>query len=145
MRKGGGWMNTTENREFDYQAYMRENPPDPSRIRRGTEARRQRLEAARKKIAFTSRLWSLPGKSEIVGGKRFCFVTWAIAMPPSGSQPVPLNFMSRLWSFIGKSDIVRGKRLILAAWAIVIPPSGSRPVPLNTMNSHWRLNVKSDI
>ena len=42
-------MNTVENREFDYQAYVRENPPDPSRIRRGTEARRQRLE---KKLAL---------------------------------------------------------------------------------------------
>jgi len=31
---------------FDYQAYTRENAPDPAKIQRGPEARRHRLEAA---------------------------------------------------------------------------------------------------
>ena len=40
-------MNTVEDREFDYQAYMRENPPDASKIRSGTEARKERRKAAK--------------------------------------------------------------------------------------------------
>ena len=36
--------NTTE---FDYQAYMRENAPDPSTINRGTKAREKRLKTAK--------------------------------------------------------------------------------------------------
>jgi len=39
-------MNTMEDDAFDYQAYMRETPPDPAKIRRGTAARQQRLDAA---------------------------------------------------------------------------------------------------
>ncbi|MGE0128448.1 MAG: hypothetical protein AB7U82_10245 [Blastocatellales bacterium] len=39
-------MNTMEDEDFDYQAYMRETPPDPAQIRRGTAARQQRLDAA---------------------------------------------------------------------------------------------------
>lgn len=39
-------MNTMEDETFDYQAYMRETPPDPVQIRRGTAARKQRLDAA---------------------------------------------------------------------------------------------------
>lgn len=38
-------MNTMEDDAFDYQAYMRETPPDPAKIRRGTAARQQRLDA----------------------------------------------------------------------------------------------------
>lgn len=37
--------------DFDYQTYMRENPPDLSKIERGPEARRRRLEAAMNKIS----------------------------------------------------------------------------------------------
>ncbi|MDQ3010524.1 MAG: hypothetical protein M3X11_07455 [Acidobacteriota bacterium] len=39
-------MNTMEDEAFDYQAYMRETPPDPAQIRRGIAARQQRLDAA---------------------------------------------------------------------------------------------------
>lgn len=39
-------MNTMEDENFDYQAYMRETPPDPAQIRRGAAARQQRLDAA---------------------------------------------------------------------------------------------------
>lgn len=39
-------MDTMEDDAFDYQAYMRETPPDPAQIRRGTAARQQRLDAA---------------------------------------------------------------------------------------------------
>jgi uncharacterized protein (DUF4415 family) len=37
--------------DFDYQTYMRENPPDPAKIQRGLEARRQRFEATMKKLS----------------------------------------------------------------------------------------------
>ncbi|MCI0696291.1 hypothetical protein L0337_30340 [candidate division KSB1 bacterium] len=41
-------MSTIKDKDetFDYQAYTRENAPDPAKIQRGPEARRQRLEAA---------------------------------------------------------------------------------------------------
>lgn len=39
-------MNTTTEEEFDYEAYLEENPPDLTNINRGTAAREKRLEAA---------------------------------------------------------------------------------------------------
>lgn len=39
-------MNTTEEVEFDYQAYMKEHAPDPDKLHRGPEARQKRREAA---------------------------------------------------------------------------------------------------
>ena len=39
-------MNTIKEEGFDYQVYTRDNPPESSKIRRGTKARRQRFEAA---------------------------------------------------------------------------------------------------
>jgi len=39
-------MSTMEDDNFDYQAYTRETPPDPAKIRRGTADRRQRFDAA---------------------------------------------------------------------------------------------------
>lgn len=44
-------MNTTKDDDFDYQSYLRENPPDSSKIHRGTDARKQRFEAAMMKFA----------------------------------------------------------------------------------------------
>ena len=46
-------MNTTKrDREFDYQAFVKENPPDPAKIVRGKDARQQRLEAAQEKMTI---------------------------------------------------------------------------------------------
>ena len=39
-------MNTTDEVEFDYQAYMKEYTPDLGEIHRGPEARQKRREAA---------------------------------------------------------------------------------------------------
>ena len=39
-------MNTTEEEEFDYQAYMKDYVPDPDEIHWGLEARQKRREAA---------------------------------------------------------------------------------------------------
>ena len=39
-------MSTIEDDAFDYQAYVKETPPVAMRIQRGTDARRQRFEAA---------------------------------------------------------------------------------------------------
>ena len=39
-------MSTMEDDNFDYQADMRETPPDPAKIHRGTEARQRRVAAA---------------------------------------------------------------------------------------------------
>lgn len=44
-------MNTIKDDDFDYQAHMRTNPPDPAKIQRGTEARKQRFESAITKFA----------------------------------------------------------------------------------------------
>lgn len=45
-------MSTIKNDEdFDYQTYMRENPPDLIKIERGPEARKRRFEAAMKKLS----------------------------------------------------------------------------------------------
>ena len=44
-------MSTIKDEDFDYQTYMRENPPDLTKIQRGPEARRQRFEAATKKLS----------------------------------------------------------------------------------------------
>lgn len=44
-------MSTMEDDTFDYQAYTRENPPDPAQIRRGTADRRQRFDAAMMRLA----------------------------------------------------------------------------------------------
>ncbi len=53
MRKGNGKINTMEDETAVYQAYMRENPPDPAKIQRGPEARERRrqrmIEAAAKR------------------------------------------------------------------------------------------------
>ena len=43
-------MDTTEEVEFDYEAYTRENPPDLSKFRPGSEVRRERREAFRAKL-----------------------------------------------------------------------------------------------
>ena len=43
-------MNTTEEVEFDYEAYTRENAPDPSQIRRGPEAHKRRREAFKARL-----------------------------------------------------------------------------------------------
>ena len=40
-----------QNENFDYQTYMREHPPDISKIERGAEARQRRLKAAMKKVS----------------------------------------------------------------------------------------------
>jgi uncharacterized protein (DUF4415 family) len=39
-------MSTSNEEEFDYQAYMRDHPPDPSKINWGPEARNRRRAAA---------------------------------------------------------------------------------------------------
>ena len=44
-------MSTMEDDNFDYQAYTRETPPDPAKIRRGTADRQQRFNAAMMKLA----------------------------------------------------------------------------------------------
>lgn len=44
-------MNTLKDEELDYQAYTRDNAPDPAEIQRGYGARQQRLEAAHSKHA----------------------------------------------------------------------------------------------
>ena len=45
------WLQILFNsKEIDYQAYMRDNPPDLTDIRRGPEAREKRREAALKRI-----------------------------------------------------------------------------------------------
>jgi uncharacterized protein (DUF4415 family) len=52
MQKGDGLMSTIKKDEdFDYQTYMRENPPDLTKIERGPEARKRRFEAAMKKLS----------------------------------------------------------------------------------------------
>ncbi len=37
-------MNTSEDKEFDYYSYTQTNPPDASKIQRGTEPRMKRFE-----------------------------------------------------------------------------------------------------
>ena len=44
-------MNTT-NKEFDYQAYMKENAPNPAKIRRGLDALRAKKEAVKTKLTI---------------------------------------------------------------------------------------------
>ena len=39
-------MSTINEEDFDYQAYMRDNPPDPTKINWGPEARERRRAAA---------------------------------------------------------------------------------------------------
>jgi uncharacterized protein (DUF4415 family) len=51
MQKGAGSMNIIKDKEFDYQAYTKEHPPETAKIRRGLDARKQRFEAARMKTA----------------------------------------------------------------------------------------------
>lgn len=43
-------MNTTKEHEFDYETYTKENAPDPSQVRRGTEAHKRRREAFRDRL-----------------------------------------------------------------------------------------------
>ena len=45
-------MSMTKDKEFDYQAYTRQNPPDAEQIQRGPEACRQRREMAKSKITI---------------------------------------------------------------------------------------------
>lgn len=45
-------MSTTKDKEFDYQTYMRQNPPDAEQIQRGPEARQKRREMAKSKITI---------------------------------------------------------------------------------------------
>jgi hypothetical protein len=40
-------MPTINAPEFDYQTYMKENPPDLSKLQRGSAARRQRRETSK--------------------------------------------------------------------------------------------------
>lgn len=45
-------MNTSNEEEFDYQAYAKTHPPDVTQIQRGTAARQQRFEAAQRRSAI---------------------------------------------------------------------------------------------
>jgi uncharacterized protein (DUF4415 family) len=45
-------MNTIKDKEFDYQAYMRNNPPDPAKIHRGSQMRERRREMAKARITI---------------------------------------------------------------------------------------------
>lgn len=45
-------MSITKDKEFDYQVYMRENPPNPANIHRGPHARQKRREAAKTRITI---------------------------------------------------------------------------------------------
>jgi uncharacterized protein (DUF4415 family) len=45
-------MNTTRNKEFDYQAYLRENSLDATQIQRGPDARQKRREVAKTRITI---------------------------------------------------------------------------------------------
>ncbi len=45
-------MNTTTDHEFDYQAYMKDNPPDLTKIHRGPDARQKRREIAKTRITI---------------------------------------------------------------------------------------------
>ena len=49
-QKEAGQINATTEKEVDYQAYLRENPPDLSNVIHGPEAREKRREAAMKRI-----------------------------------------------------------------------------------------------
>ena len=49
-RNGAGRINAATEKEIDYQAYLRENPPDLSNAIHGPEAREKRREAAMKRI-----------------------------------------------------------------------------------------------
>ncbi len=43
-------MNTSK--EFDYQTYMKGNPPDLTKIHRGADVQKERFEASKKKSVF---------------------------------------------------------------------------------------------
>lgn len=45
-------MHTTKKPDFDYQAYMKQNPPEPGQMRQGPEARQMRREVAKSKITI---------------------------------------------------------------------------------------------
>jgi len=45
-------MSTTKDKEFDYQTYTRQNPPDAEQVQRGLEARQKRREMAKSKITI---------------------------------------------------------------------------------------------
>ncbi|ETW95743.1 MAG: hypothetical protein ETSY1_29400 [Candidatus Entotheonella factor] len=45
-------MPTTNDNEFDYQAYMRHHPPECDQLQRGVEAREQRRDMAKSKITI---------------------------------------------------------------------------------------------
>lgn len=45
-------MNTIKDDTFDYQAYMKETPPDASKIHRGVDARQHRFDAAMMRLAI---------------------------------------------------------------------------------------------
>jgi len=45
-------MPTINAPEFDYQTYMKDNPPDPSKLQRGSSTRHQRRETAKGRITI---------------------------------------------------------------------------------------------
>jgi hypothetical protein len=49
--KGDGLMSTMEDDNFDYPAYTRETPPDPSKILRGTAERQRRFDAVMSRLS----------------------------------------------------------------------------------------------
>ena len=52
MQKGDGSMPTTNDNEFDYQVYMRQNPPEVEQLQPGLEARQKRREITKNKITI---------------------------------------------------------------------------------------------
>lgn len=50
-QKGTGPLNAATEKEIDYQAYLRDNPPDLSNVIHGPKAREKRREAAMKRIS----------------------------------------------------------------------------------------------
>ena len=45
-------MPTINTSEFDYQTYMKDHPPDPSKLQRGASARHRRRETAKRRITI---------------------------------------------------------------------------------------------
>ena len=98
--------------DFDYQAYMRETPPDPTRIVRGVEARQQRWAAAVEKSTVRIDKDLLQQFSELVPEGQSCEAT--------------INQALREWLLTkGMKEMVRAEIQIALRQSLPSVPSNS--------------------
>ena len=106
-------MPTTKDTEFDYQAYMRQNPPEPRHMQRGLQARQQRRDLAKRRITIRIDTDIIAQFKQLV--------------PAGQGYQRLMNHALREWlSAQGIQELVRGELKAMAAQVLAVLQDAAR-------------------